>query len=82
MPISIFDIRDIPPMARERIKAAVEAGGKFTIEPHEAWIAADPFRRGVRVLITGPQGFERTVSFAMDEQPEEITRRVGQTLDE
>lgn len=49
---------------------------------HEAWIAADPFGRGVRVLITGPQGFERSVWFAMDEQPEEITRRVRQTLDE
>lgn len=82
MPITIFDMRDIPPMARERIQAAVEAGGKFTVEPHEAWISADRFQRGVRVLITGPQGFERSVSFAMDEQPEEITRRVRQTLDE
>jgi hypothetical protein len=27
----------------------------------------DPFRGGVRVLITGPQGFERSVVFAIDE---------------
>ena len=29
--------------------------------PYEAWIAADPFRGGFRLLITGPHGFERTV---------------------
>jgi hypothetical protein len=34
-------------------------------------IAADPFRGGVQVLITGPQGFERTVAFARDEAPNE-----------
>ena len=82
MPVTVFDIRDIPPMARERIQAAVETGGKHVRGSHEAWIAADAFGRGVRVLITGPHGFERSVSFAMDEQPEEITRRVRQTLDE
>jgi hypothetical protein len=51
---------------RERIEAAVEAGGKHVAQPFEGWIAADPFRGGVRVLITGPQGFERTVMFARD----------------
>jgi hypothetical protein len=49
---------------------------------YEAWIAADPFRGGTRVLITGPQGFERVVQFDADEQPAEITRRVRETLDE
>jgi hypothetical protein len=48
----------------------------------EAWITTDPFRGGVRVLITGPQGFERTVQFAMGEEPAEITERVRATLDE
>jgi len=38
---------------RERIEGAVEAGGRHA--------AADPFRGGVRVVITGTQGFERTV---------------------
>jgi hypothetical protein len=37
---------------------------------------------GVRVLITGPQRFERRVLFAIDEEPAEITRRVKETLDE
>jgi hypothetical protein len=39
---------------------------------HEAWIAADSFRGGVRALVTGPQGFERTVAFALDEAPKRI----------
>ncbi len=64
------------------IGPAVEAGGKHARGSHEAWIAADSSGREVRVLITGPYGLERNVSFAMDEQPEEITCRVRQTLDE
>ena len=34
------------------------AGGKSATGPHEAWITADPFNGGFRVLITGPHGFE------------------------
>jgi hypothetical protein len=49
---------------------------------YEGWIAADPFRGGVRVVITGPQGFERTVLFALDEDPAVITERVRATIDE
>ena len=41
-----------------------------------------PFRGGVRVIITGPQGFERTVLFALDEDPTVITQRVRETIDE
>jgi hypothetical protein len=33
------------------------------------WIAADPFNGRIRVLITGPQGFERTVTFAIEDVP-------------
>jgi len=82
MPLIIFDTKGIPAHRPERIERAVEAGGRNTTAPHEAWIASDPFRGGVRVLITGPQGFERTVSFALDEQPEEITRRVRETIED
>jgi hypothetical protein len=39
----VFDIKGIAGYRRERIKAAVVAGGKHTKAPHEAWIAADPF---------------------------------------
>jgi hypothetical protein len=49
---------------RERIKAAAARA-----QPHRGWIAADPSQGGVRVLITGPPGFERTVAFALDEAP-------------
>jgi hypothetical protein len=37
---------------------------------------------GVRVLVTGPQGFERAVLFALDEDPVVITERVRETIDE
>jgi hypothetical protein len=67
---------------RERIEAAVEAAGKHVAQPFEGWIAADPVRGGVRVLITGPQGFERTVMFAPDEPSATITERVRETIDD
>ena len=46
--------RRVPPQAnrRERIEAAVVAGGRVCT-PHEVWIAVDP-REIVRVLIIGP----------------------------
>jgi hypothetical protein len=62
--------------------AAVVAGGRHVAAPHEASIASDPFRDGVRVLITGPHGFQRTVSFALDEVSAAITQRVRETLEE
>jgi hypothetical protein len=37
---------------------------------------------GVGVVITGPQGFERSVLFALDEDPAVITERVRATIDE
>jgi hypothetical protein len=49
---------------------------------YEGWIAADPFHGGVRVVITGPEGFERAVLFAFDEDPAVITERVRETIDE
>jgi hypothetical protein len=82
MPLTIFDTKGIPALRREQIERAVEFGGKGAAGSYEAWIAADPFRGGVRVLITGPQGFERTVWFAVDELPQEITRRIRETLED
>lgn len=63
-------------------KVAVVAGGRHATGPHEAWIAADPFNGGFRVLITGPHGFERTVTFAIDDDPAVITERVRETMEE
>ena len=82
MPLTVFDIKGVPGTRRERIKAAVVGGGKQARGSHEAWIAADPFKGGFRVLITGPQGFERTVVFALDDEPAEIAERVRETLEE
>jgi hypothetical protein len=82
VPLTVFDCKGIPATRRERIEAAVTAGGKHLHGPHEAWIAADPFRGDVRVIITGPQGFERYVAFAMNEDSSEISRRVRETIEE
>jgi hypothetical protein len=81
MPITVFDIKGVPGHRRERIETAVVAGGKHITAPHEAWIATDPFK-GVRVLITGPHGFERTVTFAIDDDPAVIAERVRETLED
>jgi hypothetical protein len=82
MPLTVFDIKGIPALRRERIEAAVQAGGKRLPGPYEAWISSDPFRGGVKVLITGPHGFERTLSFAMDEDPAVIQDRVRETVED
>jgi hypothetical protein len=82
VPLLVFDTKGIPATRRERIVTAVEAGGRHVKDPYEAWITTDPFRGGVRVLITGPQGFERGVQLALDEDLVEITERVRATLDE
>jgi hypothetical protein len=82
MPLTIFDCKGIPEIRRQRIEAAVEAGGKHAAESYEGWIAADSFRGGVRLLITGPQGFERSVAFAIDEDPAVIAQHVRETIDE
>jgi hypothetical protein len=47
---------------RERIGAAVVAGGRHARRTQEACIAADPFRVGFRVLIAGPTGFREESS--------------------
>ena len=64
------------------MEAAVVSGGKHAGVPYEGWIAADPFRGGFRLLITEPHGFERTVIFAIDDEPALIADRVRQTLEE
>jgi hypothetical protein len=41
-----------------------------------------PFKGGIRLLIAGPHGFERTVTLAIDDEAGVIADRVRQTLDE
>jgi hypothetical protein len=82
VPLTVFSLRGIPTNRRERIEAAVVAGGRQASGPHEAWIAADPFNGGFRVLITGPEGFERSVTFAIDDDAAVIAERVRETLEE
>ena len=44
-------------------------------------LRAGPFKGGFRVLITGPQGFERSVIFALADDPAVIAERVRETLE-
>jgi hypothetical protein len=37
---------------------------------------------GIRVLITGPQGYERRVTFALYDDPAVIAERVRETMEE
>ena len=82
MPLTVFDCKGIPATRRERIEAAVVAAGRRLTRPFEGWIAADPCREGIRVLLTGPRGFERTLTFPLDEAPASITQRVRETIDD
>jgi hypothetical protein len=80
MPLTAFACKGIPATQRERIEAAVEAAGRHLAEPFEAWIAAEPYRGGVRVLITGPQGFDRTVTFELTDDAAVIAERIRETI--
>lgn len=59
MPLTAFDTKGILGHRRERIEAAVVAGGRHASGPHEAWIAVD-VKGGVKVVITEPQGVIQT----------------------
>ena len=82
MPLTVFDSKGIPASRRARIEAAVEAAGRNLSQPYEAWIAVDLPRGAVRVMITGPQGFDRTVTFDLAEDPAVITQRVRETIED
>jgi hypothetical protein len=82
MPLTVFDCKGVPASQRERIEAAVEAAGRHLTRPFEAWIAADPLRGGVRVMITGPQGFDRSVTFDLADDPVVIAERIRQTIED
>jgi hypothetical protein len=82
MPLTVFDTKGLPGHRRERIEAAVIAGGRHASGPHEAWIAADVFKGGVKVVITGPHEFQRTVMFALDEDPAVRVEWVRETMEE
>jgi len=82
MPLTIFDVKGVAGNRRERIENAVVAGGKHLSGPYEGWIIADPFRKAIKVVITGAHGFERQVIFAPDEEAAVITERVRATFEE
>ena len=82
MPVTVFDIKGIPGPRREHIEAAVVLAGKHVSGSYEAWIAIDTFKGGLRLLITGPHGFERTVTLGIDDDPAVIADRVREMLEE
>jgi hypothetical protein len=81
MPLTVFDCKGIPTSRRERVEGAVVAAGRNLAQPYEAWMAADIRRGVVRVMITGPQGFDRTVTFDLAEDPAVIAERVRETIE-
>jgi hypothetical protein len=81
MPLQVLDIKGVPHNRRERITAAVEAGGKHLSDRYEAWLRLD-FDGKVRVILTGPRSFERYVIFRPDEETATVTEMVRVTLDE
>ena len=80
MPLTVFDSKGIPATQRERIDSAIEAAGRNLAQPYEAWIAADLPRGAVRVMITGPQGFDRTVTFEITDDAAVIAERIRETI--
>lgn len=82
MALTVFEIKGISGTRRERIEAAVVAGGKHVSGAYSAVIASDPFRGGFKVLIAGPHGFERTVTCAIADDPAVISERFRITLDD
>jgi hypothetical protein len=66
-------------MGMTNLASMASAAGPRPAPPCEAQIAADPFRAGFRMLITGLQGFERTVAFARDEASKRIVSAAAQT---
>ena len=82
MPLTVFDCKGVPASQRERIEAAVEAAGRNLAQPYEAWIAADLPRGAVRVMITGPQGFDRSVTFDVTDDPAVIAERIRETIED
>src|ERR1039457_6798698 len=81
MPRTVFDSKGIPASRRARIEGAVVAAGRNLSQPYEAWIAADLPRGAVRVMITGPEGFDRTVTFDIADDPAVIAERVRETME-
>jgi len=77
MPLTVFDIKGV---SYTRIEQAVVAAGKHMRQPYEGWIATDPRSGGVRVTITGANGFQRQVAFAADEELATIMAMVRATL--
>ena len=79
MALTVFDTKGIAAESESRPLSRPAAN---TCLRHTKRIAADPSAGGVRGLITGPSGFQRQVTFALDEAPELITQRVKETLDD
>ena len=82
MPLTVFDCKGIPASRRARIEGAVVAAGRSLTQPYEARMAADIRRGVVRVMITGPRGFDRTVTFDLAEDLAVITQRIRETIED
>jgi len=62
MSLSVFQMTGVPYQRRERLETALKMAGAFTTAHYIAWVAADPFSGGFKVIITGPS-FQREARF-------------------
>jgi len=79
MPITVFDSSGLSSTSRQRIEAAVVAGGSHSSEPFEAWISTNSAGT-VRVIMIGPDGIERSFAFGVDEDLAVIREMIRQAL--
>ena len=77
---SILEIHGIPRSSRDRVTAAMMAGGEHLPEGYEGWIV--PARRppGYALRVIGPRGFYREIKFTGHESEDQITVCTRQAL--
>jgi hypothetical protein len=71
-----------PPERRSQFAWVVVASGKHVNRPARGGNRGRRVHGGVKVLITEPHGFDRTVTFALDDDPAIIAERVRETMEE
>jgi len=82
MPLTTFDVKGVPGNRRERIEKVSWLEGRTCRSPTRVGSLADPFRKAIKVMITGAHGFERQVIFAPDEEAAVTTERVRETFED
>lgn len=81
MPLAVFQMTGVPYQRRERLETALKMAGAHTAPHYIAWVAADPFSGGFKVVITGPS-FQRETRFADYDDLDVIREGVKPTIED